>query len=100
MLPNVAMADTDEVAPSEVEVGNQIQDPRTKRWFLVSCIRISFAAKQQRIFGPYGDLGCDAYYFSGAGGKQMTCFEGQQLVHRAELPAAPASSDTALGNDV
>jgi len=87
MLPTVESADTDDVAPSEVEVGNQIQDPRTKLWFRVSCIRISFAAKQRQKFDRRGDFDCDAYYFSGAHGKQMTCFEGQQLVHRAELPA-------------
>ncbi len=96
MLHDVIRADTDEVAPSEVEVGNHIQDPRTKLWFLVSCIRISFAAKQRPRFGRSGDFDCDAYYFSGADGEQMTCFEGQQLVHRAEMPARPARRDYPL----
>ena len=96
MLHHVTRADTDEVAPSEVEVGNQVQDPRTKLWFLVSCIRISFAARQRPKFGRSGDFDCDAYYFSGADGEQMTFFEGQQLVHRAELPARTARCDSSL----
>jgi hypothetical protein len=86
---NIPDENSAQVAPSDVAVGNEIQDPKTRAWFVVSGIRISLAAPQQRIFRRVPTSECDCYYFSGAGGELITCFEGQQLVHRHTPAVAP-----------
>jgi hypothetical protein len=74
---------TDQVAPSEVILGDQIQCPRTKEWFVVAGIRIRLAPSAQQTFRRHHRFWGDTYCFSGADGELINFFEGQQSVHRA-----------------
>jgi hypothetical protein len=75
--------DTDQVAPSVIVVGDEIQCPRTKSWFVVSGIRVSLAPVTKRTFRQHQRIWGDTYFFSGADGELINFFEGQQSVHRA-----------------
>jgi hypothetical protein len=78
--------ETDQVAPSVIVLGDQIQCPRTKGWFIVSDIRIILAPAVKRTFRRYPRLRGDTYFFSGAGGELVNFFEGQQSVRRLIVP--------------
>jgi hypothetical protein len=78
--------ETDQVAPSAVVLGDQIQCPRTKGWFVVSGIRISVTPMDKQAFRRHPRLRGDTYFFSGAGGELINFFEGQQSVRRVVAP--------------
>jgi hypothetical protein len=78
--------ETDQVAPSAIVLGDQIQCPRTKGWFVVSNIRISDAPTVKRAFRRYPRSRGDTYFFSGVDGEMVNFFEGQQAVRRVITP--------------
>jgi hypothetical protein len=82
----MAMSETtarEHVAPSDISVGDEIQCPASKNWFVVCEIHVSLACKTVRTFGRNPWVwDCDVYHLSGALGQLVAAFEGQQSILR------------------